>query len=164
MLCGVVGQTTTQWPLHWSISIISNDNWSALNVCYNLVITLTLCFVCFAGCQYEGRSYKEGQDIRLADPCVKCNCVRGSLVCRLRVCAPQPHPPPPGCWLLRRRNDCCHKLICSRGKRPSLSLPIDSRFKKNNVSVTKIDGILQAKDKNNLKYEKSCRNKRITVL
>ncbi|XP_068085195.1 mucin-3A [Anabrus simplex] len=63
-------------------------------------------------CHYEGQSYKEGDRVHTEEPCLNCSCVRGSLVCHLRVCPVLPDPPPPGCVLLKRRGHCCSELIC----------------------------------------------------
>ncbi|XP_034231447.1 mediator of DNA damage checkpoint protein 1-like [Thrips palmi] len=46
------------------------------------------------------------------EPCLRCRCRRGAPVCRLRVCAPLPDPPPPGCVLLHRAHACCPELHC----------------------------------------------------
>ncbi|KAG8282585.1 hypothetical protein J6590_033289 [Homalodisca vitripennis] len=75
------------------------------------------------GCHHGGESYKDGSDVAMVDPCVKCRCVRGVLVCRLRVCNPQPHPPPPGCLVLTRRSECCQRLVCNQGENSNAPSP-----------------------------------------
>ncbi|XP_054287465.1 uncharacterized protein LOC129003203 [Macrosteles quadrilineatus] len=67
------------------------------------------------GCQHDGKDYADGSEVTMADPCVRCRCSKGLLVCRLRVCNPLPHPPPRGCLVLTRRTECCPRLVCNQG-------------------------------------------------
>lgn len=63
-------------------------------------------------CSYKDSTYEEGSIVVTEEPCLKCKCLRGSLVCYLRVCPVLPDPPPPQCVLLLRKGACCSELIC----------------------------------------------------
>ncbi|XP_039292643.1 uncharacterized protein LOC111051685 isoform X2 [Nilaparvata lugens] len=67
-----------------------------------------------SGCTYAGRRYKNGAEVGTAEKCLRCLCLSSQLVCRLRVCARLPDPPPPGCILLQRANQCCPQLVCKQ--------------------------------------------------
>ncbi|XP_026821845.1 uncharacterized protein LOC113560277 isoform X1 [Rhopalosiphum maidis] len=64
------------------------------------------------GCNYKGRSYDPGSLVNTDQPCLKCTCVTGSLVCHLQVCPELPDPPPPGCVIVHKKNKCCAHLQC----------------------------------------------------
>ncbi|XP_077282952.1 uncharacterized protein LOC143908965 [Arctopsyche grandis] len=63
-------------------------------------------------CLYKEITYDEGVTVVTDEPCLKCKCLRGSLVCYLRVCPILPDPPPAQCVLLLRKGACCSELIC----------------------------------------------------
>nr|CAD7262978.1 unnamed protein product [Timema shepardi] len=65
-------------------------------------------------CHYAEAVYAEGEHILTEEPCLNCSCVRGSLVCYLKVCPHLPNPPPPGCILLHRNHQCCPQLVCRK--------------------------------------------------
>ncbi|CAH1738089.1 unnamed protein product [Aphis gossypii] len=64
------------------------------------------------GCNYKGRSYDPGSLVNTDQPCLKCTCVTGSLVCHLQVCPELPDPPPQGCVIVHKKNKCCAHLQC----------------------------------------------------
>jgi len=68
------------------------------------------------GCNYKGRSYDPGSLVNTDQPCLKCTCVTGSLVCHLQVCPELPDPPPQGCVIVHKKNKCCAHLQCYYGK------------------------------------------------
>lgn len=68
------------------------------------------------GCNYKGRSYEQGSLVNTDQPCLKCTCVIGNLVCHLQVCPELPDPPPQGCVIVHKKNKCCAHLQCYYGK------------------------------------------------
>ncbi|KAJ8681388.1 hypothetical protein QAD02_017175 [Eretmocerus hayati] len=65
------------------------------------------------GCRYESRHHEEGALVGTSEPCLRCQCLDGSLRCRLRICRRLPEPPPPGCRLLSPADhDCCPQIVC----------------------------------------------------
>ncbi|XP_050437670.1 uncharacterized protein LOC126843899 isoform X2 [Adelges cooleyi] len=83
------------------------------------------------GCKYKGRSYEQGSTVITDQPCLKCTCNTGSLVCHLQVCPELPDPPPQGCLVVHKRNKCCAHLQCFYGP-PS----INNNTQMNNTSLT----------------------------
>ncbi|GLV37507.1 uncharacterized protein CBL_20321 [Carabus blaptoides fortunei] len=66
----------------------------------------------YENCVYENTKYSEGSSVSTAEPCLRCACARGALLCYLRVCPELPDPPPRGCVVLHRHHTCCPELIC----------------------------------------------------
>ncbi|XP_025200317.1 uncharacterized protein LOC112598156 isoform X2 [Melanaphis sacchari] len=71
--------------------------------------------IALVGCNYKGRSYDPGSLVNTDQPCLKCTCVTGSLVCHLQVCPELPDPPPRGCVIVHKKNKCCAHLQCYYG-------------------------------------------------
>ncbi|CAB3371788.1 Hypothetical predicted protein [Cloeon dipterum] len=85
-----------------------------------LLLTLAATLVQVSGeqCHYEGKTYEAGSNVPTGEKCLSCVCGArgGAPVCRLQVCPQLPVPPPKGCVLVHRRDECCQKLVCeSRG-------------------------------------------------
>lgn len=66
-------------------------------------------------CAYRNIHYESGEFVRTGEPCLNCTCTNGAIVCHLRVCSPIPNPPPPGCFVLHKRESCCSELVCNEG-------------------------------------------------
>ncbi|CAH1378707.1 unnamed protein product, partial [Tenebrio molitor] len=66
-----------------------------------------------AECWYNDETHGEGTEVITPEPCLNCTCIKGALLCYLRVCPKLPNPPPPGCILLHRYQSCCPELICT---------------------------------------------------
>ncbi|XP_060850767.1 uncharacterized protein LOC132929439 isoform X3 [Rhopalosiphum padi] len=82
------------------------------------------------GCNYKGRSYDPGSLVNTDQPCLKCTCVTGSLVCHLQVCPELPDPPPRGCVIVHKKNKCCAHLQCYYGS------PLQNAQIKNTTDAT----------------------------
>ncbi|XP_050545705.1 uncharacterized protein LOC126907984 isoform X2 [Daktulosphaira vitifoliae] len=63
-------------------------------------------------CKYKGRKYEQGSIVNTDQPCLKCTCNIGNLVCHLQVCPELPDPPPQGCVIVHKKNKCCAHLQC----------------------------------------------------
>ncbi|KAM7249444.1 hypothetical protein ACFE04_021545 [Oxalis oulophora] len=64
-------------------------------------------------CTYRNIYYESGEFVRTGEPCLNCTCTNGVIVCHLRVCSPIPNPPPPGCFVLHKKESCCSELFCN---------------------------------------------------
>ncbi|XP_060865654.1 uncharacterized protein LOC132941564 isoform X2 [Metopolophium dirhodum] len=82
------------------------------------------------GCSYKGRSYDPGSLVNTDQPCLKCTCVTGSLVCHLQICPELPDPPPQGCVIVHKKNKCCAHLQCYYGS------PLQNAHIKNTADAT----------------------------
>lgn len=69
-----------------------------------------------AGCMYNRQKYLNGEEVRTDQPCLRCVCKKGVLLCALRVCPPVS----PGnrtsatskCQVIREPSTCCPTLQC----------------------------------------------------
>ncbi|XP_059483214.1 uncharacterized protein LOC132201208 [Neocloeon triangulifer] len=79
-----------------------------------LTLAATLAKVSGQTCHYEGKTFPAGSDVPTGEKCLSCQCgpQGGAPICRLQVCPELPVPPPKGCVLVHKREECCQKLIC----------------------------------------------------
>jgi hypothetical protein len=76
-------------------------------------------------CVFDGNKFAPGDKVPTTERCLNCHCGKtgGAPICRLQVCQQLPVPPPRGCVLVHRRNECCQRLVCGE-YRNSRFLPI----------------------------------------
>ena len=78
-------------------------------------------FICFAwilgGCIYNKHRYDEEENVRTEQPCLKCICRKGVVLCTMRVCPPvKPmtdiETDTSKCHIVRQEGTCCPTVDC----------------------------------------------------
>lgn len=65
------------------------------------------------GCSHNNTRFANGSFVPTVEPCLNCKCIKGNLICSLRVC-PEQTLPPPGCVVVQKKNSCCPYMTCSK--------------------------------------------------
>ncbi|XP_055385542.1 uncharacterized protein LOC129614726 [Condylostylus longicornis] len=63
-------------------------------------------------CYHNGTLYADGSFVPTLQPCLNCKCNTRTLICSLKICSEMPVPPPRGCILIQKKNNCCPYLSC----------------------------------------------------
>lgn len=65
------------------------------------------------GCSHNNTRFANGSFVPTVEPCLNCKCIKGNLICALRVC-PEQILPSPGCVVVKKKNSCCPYTTCSK--------------------------------------------------
>ncbi|CAN7939838.1 unnamed protein product, partial [Ixodes hexagonus] len=64
-------------------------------------------------CQFDGKLYSHGGNVSRSDPCEKCLCFRGEVICWDLQCPS--YGPRPNCREVKVKGVCCPVLECGKG-------------------------------------------------
>ena len=73
--------------------------------------------VCNIVCVYNKQKYLTGEEVKTEQPCLRCTCKKGVLLCSLRVCPPVTArnltvDRGSQCQVIREQNTCCPTIYC----------------------------------------------------
>ncbi|XP_052079121.1 BMP-binding endothelial regulator protein-like [Mytilus californianus] len=117
--------------LHCRAGVITRSEMKCYTPCMDPVTTPGLCCGSCKGCNFQGKQLSDGESFTLnSDPCTKCLCQRGSIVCQKQAC---PVLNCPANVIYTPNGSCC--AVCS-GERRIFNLPGGRCFFQNKIYKT----------------------------
>ncbi|EEB10754.1 hypothetical protein Phum_PHUM063200 [Pediculus humanus corporis] len=83
----------------------------------------------------------EGEIVKTNEPCLLCNCKKGSLTCNLRVCSDGPEKLLPGCFVVHKPDDCCPQIFCDNSYNDTRGVELRTISKPENETMKENDCI-----------------------